>query len=342
VYAIAPVSNASRYVWVVPEGATITSGQGSTSITVNYGASFASGNIVVAAANSCGQSSSLNPRTLFVNGAPAAPSAISGQTIGLCSKTNVTYSIGGVAGASNYTWTVPAGVTINSGQGTTTLSVNFSSTFVSGNICVMAGNSCGSSSNTCIAVSGKPAAVGLISGLASVCAKQKNVTYSVSPVEGATSYTWTVPSQSIITSGQGTTSIVVTFASKGGNVTVTAKNSCGSTTRSLAVNVVTCSKTNITTSERQLMAEEITPNSGTGLTAYPNPTKDIVQLMFLNVPDGVYTLSVYDGVGKAVRISQLTIRSNRAVTNLNGFAKGVYLLNVSTGKKNWSVKVVRE
>jgi hypothetical protein len=66
-----------------------------------------------------------------------------------------------------------------------------------------------------------------ITGNNSICAGS-SVSFSISPVGGATSYTWTVPSGATITSGQGTTSINVTFGSNSGNVTVTADNSCGS------------------------------------------------------------------------------------------------------------------
>jgi hypothetical protein len=341
-YTIAAVSNASRYVWTVPGGVTIISGAGTTSINVSFGSGFTGGDISVAAANSCGQSSSLNPSTLSIKAAPSMPGAVTGLVNGVCGRTNVAYSISAVAGATAYTWTLPAGATIVSGQGTTTVYVNFSSTFGSGNICVMAKNSCSSSGGSCIAVSSYPAAVGPVSGLTTVCAKQKSVTYSVSPVAGATSYTWTVPSQATITSGQGTNSVVVTFASKGGNITVAAKNNCGSTTKSLPVSVVTCSRASITNSERQLTSQEEQRYLGTGITASPNPTKGLVRLNFKAIPDGVYKLNIYDGVGKVVQARNLAVGSNRATADLSGFAKGVYLLNVTDEKKSWSVKVILE
>lgn len=75
--------------------------------------------------------------------------------------------------------------------------------------------------------SGVPAVPGTISGSLLVCSGSSG-TYSISPVSGATSYTWTVPPGAIINSGQGTTSINVTFGSNSGNITVTADNSCGS------------------------------------------------------------------------------------------------------------------
>jgi len=51
--------------------------------------------------------------------------------------------------------------------------------------------------------------------------------YSVTPITGVLYYTWTVPTGTVITSGQGTTSINVTYGSVAGNITCTATSTCG-------------------------------------------------------------------------------------------------------------------
>jgi|GEM_PF-3124356 len=76
-----------------------------------------------------------------------------------------------------------------------------------------------------------PGTPGSITGNGAVCAGSSD-SYSISPVSGATSYTWTVPSGTTITSGQGTTSITTSAGSTSGNITVTADNACGSSTAS--------------------------------------------------------------------------------------------------------------
>jgi hypothetical protein len=55
-YSISPATNATSYTWVVPTGWSITSGQGSTSITVTSGAIGQNGNISVTSVNPCGTS----------------------------------------------------------------------------------------------------------------------------------------------------------------------------------------------------------------------------------------------------------------------------------------------
>lgn len=69
-------------------------------------------------------------------------------------------------------------------------------------------------------------AVGAISGQNTVCGNPSNVVYSVSPVTGATSYTWTAPPGAGIVSGQGTTSVTISFGagSSSGNISVFASN----------------------------------------------------------------------------------------------------------------------
>jgi len=69
-----------------------------------------------------------------------------------------------------------------------------------------------------------PAKPGPITGLTEICPGQGGLTYSILAVNGATSYTWSVPPGAIINSGQGTTSVTITFGSNSGDVSVSANN----------------------------------------------------------------------------------------------------------------------
>ena len=64
IYSIAAVPNATGYTWAVPTGWNITSGQGTTSITVTAGNAGQNGNISVNVANPCG---SVPPSLLAVS-----------------------------------------------------------------------------------------------------------------------------------------------------------------------------------------------------------------------------------------------------------------------------------
>ncbi len=144
-YSIVSVAGANSYFWTVPGGATITSGQGTTSIVVNFGTS--SGNVSVRSVNSCGNSAFSNLGITI--GIPSQPGPISGNTLANTAYP-VTYSISSIPGATYYSWVVPTGATIASGQGTSSIMVNFGSQ--SGNVSVRAQNSCGNSGYTHLAI----------------------------------------------------------------------------------------------------------------------------------------------------------------------------------------------
>lgn len=79
-YSVAMITGASSYVWTVPSGATITSGQGMTMINVSFGASASSGNVSVYGTNSAGNGIPSN-LAVTVNSVPLTPSAPTGPAM---------------------------------------------------------------------------------------------------------------------------------------------------------------------------------------------------------------------------------------------------------------------
>ncbi len=272
IYSITDVANAAYYVWTVPSGMTIASGQGTTAISTNFASSFAGGTILVAAANACGRSVSITPREFYVKGTADKPGAITGQTLGLCASSGIIYSISPVALATSYTWTVPAGASITQGQNTLSIKVSFPAGFSFGNVCVRANNGCGSSVASCLQVSGKSPTPGPIAGRISVCGNEKNLAYTIDPVPGATSYIWTVPVNAVLSSGQGSRRIVLKMGPNSGVLTVKAVSSCGtSDARSLDIATVAClTSGTITTSMPQLRPVPEIVSSYGGFTTVGN------------------------------------------------------------------------
>jgi hypothetical protein len=72
---------------------------------------------------------------------PTQPGAIAGPDNLCAGAGNAQYNVGLVSGALSYTWSVPAGASIVSGQGTNAIVVQWGST--SGQVSVVASNSCG-------------------------------------------------------------------------------------------------------------------------------------------------------------------------------------------------------
>lgn len=284
---VAGANAETTYTWSVPTGATITSGQGTTNILVTFGNT--AGNVSVDVANSCETinvslpvsttsclfyaggtndgfanttdcASNLNGGSVFI------PGPIVGSTT-FCDFASETYSIS-VAGATSettYTWSVPAGATITSGQGTTTILVSFGNT--NGNVSVDVANPCETinvalpvSTTACLFYSGgnndgfsnttdcasnlnggSTFIPGPIVGSVSFCDFASEA-YSIS-VAGATietTYLWTVPAGAVVTSGQGTNSILVTFGNTAGNVSVAVSNPCETINVNLPVSSTSC------------------------------------------------------------------------------------------------------
>jgi len=150
-YSVAAVSGATGYSWTLPSGATIATGAGTNSITVNYSANATSGNVSVQAQNACGDGqASILP--VIVNTLPLAAGAINGLPAVCQGTSGVTFSVAAITGATSYNWTVPAGATIVSGASTNSVMVDFSLTAVSGNISVNGVNACGTGTSSTIAV----------------------------------------------------------------------------------------------------------------------------------------------------------------------------------------------
>jgi len=240
-FSISPLIGITNYIWTVPAGFTITSGQGSTSIAVSYTATAIQNGIVgdlcVNSVNSClaGTPSCMN--ISYQVASPVTPGSIS-SSAKLCPGDSATFSVAAVSRATSYTWTMPVGISIAYGQGTNVVRAYVGNGFVGGNVSVIASNVCGSSPARTRTISGNnapttPLAInGPKSGL---CNVSGNV-YSITPVSGASSYLWTC-SPGTIVSGQGSSSITVDFGSfTTGTVTVAAVNGCGSSlVRSLSV-----------------------------------------------------------------------------------------------------------
>ena len=226
-YTIPTVAEATSYTWAVPSGMTITSGQNSTSITVNVAAGTILGQVTVYASNDCGDGGTA---TLDVSKVPFTPTITSGPAT-LCGLVGTlsaaTYTCSTSQGATGYTWTVPTGTTIASGQGTTSIVINYNTSFVTGNVTVKATNSCSNSPLTTLVVTGNvPAAPVAISGVPSNVCGLSSINVSVAAVAGASSYNWSVTGAGNSVVGSGTTA-TVTLGGTTGVLTCKAVSACG-------------------------------------------------------------------------------------------------------------------
>ncbi len=163
----------------------------------------------------------------------AVPSATITGVQSLCEDGTETYSASNLTGAT-YVWTVPAGATLNSGSGTNQISVTWGTPGSISLGLTVTKSGCSASSSLAVTVWEKPTPV--VSGLNGLCLNAAEI-YSTTSVSGNT-YSWTLPGNAMLVSGQNTASITVTWSGIGtGVISVLESNSHCSNTASLSVTV---------------------------------------------------------------------------------------------------------
>ena len=196
-YSCAEILNASSYTWTLPAGATIATGAGTKSITVNFATSAVSGNITVSGTNSCGNGTASPAFAVTVNPLPAAAGTITGPASVCAGSTGVTYSVSTIASATSYVWTVPAGATITSGGTTRTIVVSYGATAGTGAVSVKGTNTCGDGtvSSLNVTINALPAAPVVTANgavLTSSASTGNQWYYEGNAIAGATGQTYTV------------------------------------------------------------------------------------------------------------------------------------------------------
>lgn len=214
-YSISPVSGTTNYLWELPVGWTGSST--STSITVVTGSNSGTISVKPFNSNCYGTASTLN----VITGDPVSPSgATASQTTIIAGESTTLSIIGGVLNAApDWIWYTSncGGTQVGTGA-TLSVSPSTPTTYY------VQASACGISTickSVTINVCAEDLSAGNINGNKIVCPDVSEV-YSISPVSGAISYTWELPSG---WSGSSTTnSITVIPGSIGGTITVRANS----------------------------------------------------------------------------------------------------------------------
>jgi hypothetical protein len=305
-YSITSVTNATNYVWTAPANSTITSGQGTNSIKVQFATGFTSGTLNVNASNACVTS---NTVSASINSTAATPGTITGPLTNLCGATSG-YSISNVLGATNYTWTASNGGVVTSGQGTKAVQITWPvSNISSATVCVTANNACGSSLPKCLSsLTTLPLKPVKINGPKTVCANQTNLVYSVA-AEPNVSYAWGVPAGCSIVSGQGSATATINWGTVSGNIRVTAYNQCGSQAIKYQSISITCREN----------------ESGSSAYIVPNPSNGVAVLYLPNNEEHC-TIIIHDLLGRVVFTNETF--NDKVDLELGGYHDGIYLVSV--------------
>ncbi len=257
--------------------------------------------------------------TINVTGLPEF-SRIEGQKRNLCGGGIFTYSVASISGASGYQWSVPSEAVIVSGQGTNAITLNIPSSFIHGEIKISAANNCGRGLAFVDTITTKPFVPALISGSDSVQAGEQNLSYSTISEPGI-QYTWSVPKDAQIISGQGTNAITVNWGFRSGNVFARAFT-CGDTaSRLLHVTIIAAMANKLTTTSKQSSSFKV----------YPNPANDQVTIEYTSAQTGNYTLQLTDMKGRVLQKKQgVNLKGvTRISLGLSAYGKGVYVLQLT-------------
>lgn len=148
-YTIRKVNGATSYSWTAPPGSIVlhpnATGVNDTAILVRFHHDFNNGAISVTASNGCGTSAA--PRNLAVGKLrPATPGVIDVLQIAACPNRQYTYTIAGLpSNATSIVWTVPAQAIGFTGQGTTSITVDYPSIAINGSVTATAYSNCSNS-----------------------------------------------------------------------------------------------------------------------------------------------------------------------------------------------------
>ncbi len=186
------------------------------------------------------------------------PGSISGPAFVATGSPSVVYSVPTVTGVT-YNWTVPNGATVESGQGTNTITVSFGNSTTTGTVGLSETNANGTTQVGLDVTSGTPPNTHTITGPSNVTQNTSNIGYSITTVSGE-SYQWIVPTGTTLTDGQNTGSVDIDFGSSvSGYVIVVSTNNFG--TESDSILVATTAITGLSSSG---LLDEV--------LVYPNPS----------------------------------------------------------------------
>ena len=139
----------TTYSWNFGSGATPATSTSSGPVTVQY-STTGSKTVTLTVTGPSGSNTMTKTAYINVVSGVGTVGTVTGPATVCSGQTGRTYSVNSVTGATSYTWSVPSGFTITSGQGTSSIQVTPGS--ANGNISVTAGNGTCTSASPNLAV----------------------------------------------------------------------------------------------------------------------------------------------------------------------------------------------
>lgn len=328
-YSIAAVTGATDYLWTVPTDATIVSGQGTTSITVDFGTSV--GDIEVTPSNACGDGTPATA-TIDVGANTVTPAVAIDHNGEICTDEVVSFTatatnVGGLT--PEYYWSV------NGVENPTSMSSfnNNNTALVDGDelsVRIVTDFECASpktATDMLTIVEANNAATPVITGpnIINECPATSLVMYSIEPVENSV-YHWSIGAGTgaIITDSLGnpqssnfTNEIFVDFSAYNGAVTTVGINAsaiaCGRAANAKGMQVSICTPTAI--------GDKL---NGAELKVYPNPFAETSNVNVISDSEQEYQLVIYNAVS-GLTVYEGEQSTNEAVEVGEDWTSGLYI-----------------
>jgi hypothetical protein len=354
-YTITKAPGAASYIWTAQAGTTTIvhpngAGQNDTTVTVTFAAGFTASSITVQSLNDCG-TSGIRSLALTRN-APSTPSLISGPT-NVCANiapngVAATYTVTNTPGVT-YTWTAPAGALNPTGQGTNTFSFIYPAGFSTGSVSVTATTGCGTSAPRNLSVTklnpATPSVIDVIQTAFCGDPGGRVYTYTLASMpSNATSVNWTIPTTAgtTLVSGQGTTSITVSYpdGAVNGLVTAQAVNNCGtSTTRATEVKLPACPPVTPPPPGFTKVAPVVEVPTAMEVKIFPNPTVNDFKLEVLTAGKEQINVRVLDGQGRLFKTFK--VMPYQTISVGAELKAGSYLVEVRQGSSLKTTKLIK-
>jgi len=185
-------------------------------------------------------------------------------------------------------------------------------------------NSCGVGIARCFSVTARAGTPGSITGPINVCKTNSAASYSIAPVFGALTYSWSITGgATLIPSGTSTTVNYLTETVSSANLKVTANNVCGSGQPSQVTVVV------------NLGCRELIPleDSEIQICIFPNPAHDQVTISIESETPSSGYVKIINSFGQILHqdVTQISSGMNVLKLDLQQYSKGIFLIMIQTG-----------
>ncbi|MBL4939846.1 MAG: hypothetical protein JKY16_06200, partial [Lutibacter sp.] len=163
----------------------------------------------------------------------------------VCSGNTFTYPLTSSVTGTTYSWTRAdiIGISEPSSSGTTNISEVLTNTTASTIpvtyiITLTTGDSCNDTVNVVVDIEPAPSAATTITGPDEVCSGSTGNVYTVTPIPNATSYEWTLPNASTVSTTSNSISINYSLTDISGNLSVHGVNSCANGIESAVLPII--------------------------------------------------------------------------------------------------------